>query len=64
MFYKNANWDLFGLCACIGQFGDKPPLETKSEWCNGNSESLVVAEECVSKLDWETDRVVCGVTSG
>ena len=31
MFYKNANWDLFGLCACIGQFGDKPPLETKSE---------------------------------
>ena len=64
MFYKNANWDLFGLCAYIGQFGDKLPLDSKSEWCNRNSESLVVAEECKSKVDLETGRVVCAVTAG
>lgn len=55
---------LFGLFACIDQYGDKLTLETKSEWFNGNSKSLVVAKECENKVDFGMYRVVCGVTSG
>ena len=77
LFHFNANFIISlscstkmptGIClVCVHvlvNLETKLPLDSKSEWCNRNSESLVVAEECKSKVDLETGRVVCAVTSG